>query len=101
MVVLRTDDLDATSVKVRASGAEVLQEPIDQPWARATARSETPRATWRAVRRRPERSRREQSRHRAGDQVPVRGWLADRSRAACLPARRPKNDPSPSWVPEP
>jgi two-component system chemotaxis response regulator CheB len=24
-----------------------------------------------------------------------------RSRAACLPARRPKNDPSPSWVPEP
>ncbi len=28
----RTDDLDATFEKVRASGAEVLQEPTDQPW---------------------------------------------------------------------
>jgi catechol 2,3-dioxygenase-like lactoylglutathione lyase family enzyme len=27
-----TDDLDATFEKIRASGAEVLQEPIDQPW---------------------------------------------------------------------
>ena len=26
------DDLDATFERVRASGAEVLQEPIDQPW---------------------------------------------------------------------
>ncbi|MFI6980866.1 VOC family protein [Embleya sp. NPDC050154] len=32
MVVFRTDDLDATFERVRASGAEVLQEPIDQPW---------------------------------------------------------------------
>jgi predicted enzyme related to lactoylglutathione lyase len=32
MIVFRTDDLDATFEKVRASGAEVLQEPIDQPW---------------------------------------------------------------------
>lgn len=32
MVVFRTDDLDATFEKVRASGAEVLQEPIVQPW---------------------------------------------------------------------
>jgi catechol 2,3-dioxygenase-like lactoylglutathione lyase family enzyme len=32
IVVFRTDDLDATFEKVRASGAEVLQEPIDQPW---------------------------------------------------------------------
>ncbi|MGW7103353.1 VOC family protein [Streptomyces sp. NPDC054838] len=32
MVVFRSDDLDATFEKVRASGAEVLQEPIDQPW---------------------------------------------------------------------
>jgi len=32
MVVFRTDDLDATFEQVRASGAEVLQEPIDQPW---------------------------------------------------------------------
>ncbi|MET8330336.1 VOC family protein [Streptomyces sp. NPDC005181] len=32
MLVFRTDDLDATFEKVRASGAEVLQEPIDQAW---------------------------------------------------------------------
>ena len=32
MIVFRTDDLDTTFEKARASGAEVLQEPIDQPW---------------------------------------------------------------------
>jgi catechol 2,3-dioxygenase-like lactoylglutathione lyase family enzyme len=32
MIVFRTDDLDATFERVRASGAEVLQEPIDQPY---------------------------------------------------------------------
>lgn len=32
MFVFRTDDLDALFEKVRASGAEVLQEPKDQPW---------------------------------------------------------------------
>ena len=31
-LVFRADDLDTTFEKVRASGAEVLQEPIDQPW---------------------------------------------------------------------
>lgn len=31
-VFLRTDDVDATFERVRASGAEVLQEPIDQQW---------------------------------------------------------------------
>ena len=31
-LVLETDDVDATFEKVRASGAEVLQEPMDQPW---------------------------------------------------------------------
>ncbi|MDJ0384095.1 VOC family protein [Streptomyces sp. G-G2] len=31
-VVFRTDDLGTAFEKVRASGAEVLQEPIDQPW---------------------------------------------------------------------
>lgn len=31
-VVFRTDDLEAAFEKVRASGAEVLQEPIEQPW---------------------------------------------------------------------
>ncbi len=30
--VFRTDDLDATFEKLRASGAEVLQEPTSQPW---------------------------------------------------------------------
>lgn len=32
IVVFRTDDLDSTFERVRASGAEVMQEPIDQPW---------------------------------------------------------------------
>ncbi|MET0480116.1 MAG: VOC family protein [Mycetocola sp.] len=32
MLVFSTDDLDATFETVRASGAEVLQEPMDQPW---------------------------------------------------------------------
>ncbi|NUW46960.1 VOC family protein [Nonomuraea rhodomycinica] len=32
MIVFSTDDLDAMFERVRASGAEVLQEPIDQPW---------------------------------------------------------------------
>ncbi len=31
-VHFHTDDLDATFEKVRASGAEVVQEPTDQPW---------------------------------------------------------------------
>ena len=30
--IFRTDDLDATFERVRASGAEVLQEPVAQPW---------------------------------------------------------------------
>ncbi|WP_042374838.1 VOC family protein [Streptacidiphilus neutrinimicus] len=30
--IFSTDDVDATFERVRASGAEVLQEPIDQPW---------------------------------------------------------------------
>ncbi len=32
VIVFRADDLDATFEMVRAFGAEVLQEPIDQPW---------------------------------------------------------------------
>lgn len=31
-IVFCSDDLDAAFEKVRASGAEVLQEPIEQPW---------------------------------------------------------------------
>ena len=30
--IFRSDDLDATFEKVRASGAEVLQEPASRPW---------------------------------------------------------------------
>ena len=30
--VFRTDDVDAAFERVRVFGAEVLQEPIDQPW---------------------------------------------------------------------
>jgi len=32
MLVFRSDDVDATFEKVRDSGAEILQEPIDQAW---------------------------------------------------------------------
>ena len=32
MMVFRSDDVDATFEAVRASGAEILQEPSDQPW---------------------------------------------------------------------
>lgn len=31
-VIFRTDDVDTAFEKVRAAGAEVLQEPIDQPY---------------------------------------------------------------------
>jgi predicted enzyme related to lactoylglutathione lyase len=31
-VVFATDDCDATFERIRASGAEVIQEPIDQPY---------------------------------------------------------------------
>jgi catechol 2,3-dioxygenase-like lactoylglutathione lyase family enzyme len=31
-VHFHTDDLDGTFDKVRASGAEIVQEPADQPW---------------------------------------------------------------------
>jgi predicted enzyme related to lactoylglutathione lyase len=37
MLVFATDDLDATFERLRASGAEVLQEPMDQGWARDCA----------------------------------------------------------------
>ncbi|MCU1395188.1 MAG: lyase [Ilumatobacteraceae bacterium] len=30
--IFRADDLDATFEKLQASGAEVLQEPVSQPW---------------------------------------------------------------------
>ena len=40
--IFRADDLDSTFEKVRASGAEVLQEPTSQPWG-ARANSRVPR----------------------------------------------------------
>jgi catechol 2,3-dioxygenase-like lactoylglutathione lyase family enzyme len=35
--VFRSTDLDATFEKLRAAGAEVMQEPVDQGWARDCA----------------------------------------------------------------
>ena len=32
MTIFNSDDVDATFETLRASGAEVLQEPMDQPW---------------------------------------------------------------------
>lgn len=32
MTVFTTDDVDALFERLRATGAEVLQEPVDQPW---------------------------------------------------------------------
>lgn len=32
MIIFSSGDVDATFERVRASGAEVMQEPIDQPW---------------------------------------------------------------------
>ncbi len=32
MIVFGTDDVDSAFERVRESGAEVLQEPIDRPW---------------------------------------------------------------------
>ena len=32
VAIFRSDDLESTFEKVRASGAEVLQEPASQPW---------------------------------------------------------------------
>ncbi len=37
MLVFQSDDVDATFETLRAAGAEVLQEPIDQGWARDCA----------------------------------------------------------------
>jgi predicted enzyme related to lactoylglutathione lyase len=31
-LVFTTDDVDATFERIQAAGAEVIQEPIDQPW---------------------------------------------------------------------
>jgi catechol 2,3-dioxygenase-like lactoylglutathione lyase family enzyme len=31
-IVFRTDDVDSTFERIRAAGAEVLQEPMEQPW---------------------------------------------------------------------
>jgi predicted enzyme related to lactoylglutathione lyase len=58
MMIFRSDDLDATFEALRASGAEILQEPSISRGASATARSATPRATLSGSRRRPRRNSR-------------------------------------------
>ena len=42
-VLFSTDDVDATFEHIRASGAEVLQEPVDQPLRRPRLRLPRPR----------------------------------------------------------
>ena len=44
-ILLATKDLDGTFEKVQAGGAEVVQEPVEQPYGFATAPSAIPRAT--------------------------------------------------------
>ena len=44
-VHFQTDDLDASFEKLLASEAEIVQEPIDQPWGTRTAPCVTPPAT--------------------------------------------------------
>ena len=49
-IMLATTDLNGTFEQVQASGAEVVQEPTEQPYGTATAHSAIPRATWSASR---------------------------------------------------
>ena len=49
--IFRSDDLDTTFEKARASGAEVLQEPTSQPWG--AARLRVPRPVWQPRAHRP------------------------------------------------
>ena len=44
-IMLATTDLDAVFERAQASGADVMQEPTDQPWGSATAPSAIPQAT--------------------------------------------------------
>lgn len=53
----RTDDLDATFEKMRAGGAEIVQEPTEQSWARGTLPCVTRPAIWSASTSRPPRDR--------------------------------------------
>lgn len=45
MIGFATDDLDALFEKVAASGAEVLQEPMDQPWGQRDCAFRDPSGT--------------------------------------------------------
>lgn len=45
MLILRTPDLDATFERLAASGAEVVQEPMDQPWGVRDAAVRDPAGT--------------------------------------------------------
>lgn len=65
MMVFRSDDVDATFETMRASGAEVLQEPIDQPWGPRDCAFRDPSATPSGSRRRlwPDRGRTSRNPH--------------------------------------
>jgi uncharacterized glyoxalase superfamily protein PhnB len=52
-VHFNTDDLDATFEKVRASGAEIVQEPTEQPWGTWDCAVRDPSGTWCASTSRP------------------------------------------------
>ena len=43
-IMLATTDLDAVFERAQASGAEVMQEPTDQPWGSRSAHSAIRRA---------------------------------------------------------
>jgi hypothetical protein len=61
MNVFRTDHLDATFERVRASGADVLLEPIDQPWGPRDCAFRDPSGNTVRISRRPKHSHREHS----------------------------------------
>jgi predicted enzyme related to lactoylglutathione lyase len=44
-IILATADLDGAFARLQASGADVVQEPTEQPYGFATAPSAIPRAT--------------------------------------------------------
>ena len=82
--IFRSDDLDATFEKVRASGAEVLQEPTSQPWGVRDCAFRDPSGTLSASPR-PERGAL-WARHQAID-VPERQPTTRRASCTRAPAR--------------
>ncbi|MBO8185029.1 VOC family protein [Streptomyces spirodelae] len=54
MAVFGTDDVDAAFERVRKSGAEVLQEPVDQPWGPRDCAFRDPSGNMVRIQHRPE-----------------------------------------------